>query len=252
MTTTTPSGHVIFPDYELRPKDESKFLQEPQTRLYNLRFAFRVFIEFMKGMRALHFTGPCITIFGSARFTEEHEYYKSAYQFGKKVSAIGATVMTGGGPGIMEAANRGAFENGGQSVGCNIFLPQEQMHNSYMHKWVMIKYFFVRKTLMLKYSYGFIVMPGGFGTMDELFETATLIQTKTIRNFPIVIYGCAYHKPLREFLAKMVAQKTIAAGDLDLLLFTDNIEEGIAHIRKYLLDNYELKRREPSKWLFER
>jgi uncharacterized protein (TIGR00730 family) len=252
MTEKTPDRHVIFPDHELHPKDESKFLENPQTRLYNLQFAMRVFREFIKGMRKLHFAGPCITVFGSARFKEDHTYYKKAYQFGKGIADIGGTVMTGGGPGLMEAANRGAFENKGRSVGCNIFLPEEQEHNKYMHKWVMIRYFFVRKVLMLKYSYGFIVMPGGFGTMDELFETCTLIQTKTIRNFPIVIYGTEYHKSLQEFLAKMIDEKTIGPNDLKLLLFTDNVEEGIEHIRKYLFENYDLRPRRKLKWLFEK
>ncbi len=240
------------PEFVLRPRDESQFLQDPLNRLTNFKFAVRVFLEFMKGFRKLHFIGPCITVFGSARFRENHEYYHKAYEFGKGIAAMGGTVMTGGGPGIMEAANRGAFENGGRSVGCNIFLPQEQRPNPYMHKWVMIKYFFVRKVLLLKYSYGFVVMPGGFGTMDELFETCTLIQTKTIRNFPIVVYGRAYHEPLRFFFEKMIAEKTITDEDMHLVLFTDNIEEGIEHIRKYLKSNYYKKPVSPSWWLLER
>jgi hypothetical protein len=165
---------------------------------------------------------------------------------------MGGTVMTGGGPGIMEAANKGAFENGGVSVGCNIFLPHEQKANPYMHRWVMIKYFFVRKVLLLKYSYGFVVMPGGFGTMDELFETCTLIQTRTIRNFPIVVYGTAYHQPLRNFFQKMIDEKTISEEDMKLVLFTDDVEEGMEHIRKYLRENFNVKPAQPSPWLFER
>ena len=251
MTRSTPPGHVIFPDHDLSPRDESKFLQDPQTRIYNLRFAFRVFREFIKGFRTLHFVGPCITVFGSARFQEDHEYYHKAYDFGKEVAALGATVMTGGGPGIMEAANRGAFENGGKSVGCNIFLPHEQMHNKYMHKWVMIRYFFVRKVLLLKYSYGFIVMPGGFGTMDELFETCTLIQTQTIRDFPIVVFGTEYHRPLNDFFARMIEAKTIKPEDMKPILFTDSVQEGMEHIRKYIFDNFELQPRRPLPWLFE-
>ncbi|MFM7768873.1 MAG: TIGR00730 family Rossman fold protein, partial [Bacteroidota bacterium] len=161
-------------------------------------------------------------------------------------------VMTGGGPGIMEAANRGAFENGGRSVGCNIVLPHEQDPNPYMHRWVMIRYFFVRKVLLLKYSYGFVVMPGGFGTMDELFETCTLIQTGTIRNFPVVVYGTEYHEPLRRFFEKMMAEKTINESDLQLVLFTDDVQEGMDHIRKYLRENYYQKPVKPLPWLFER
>ena len=247
---TEPNG--IYPAFEFRAKDESKFLQEPQSRWNNFKFAIRVFLEFMKGFRALHFSGACITIFGSARFKEHHEYYKVAYEFGHAVSKMGGTVMTGGGPGIMEAANRGAYENGGYSVGCNIFLPHEQSANPYMHRWVMIRYFFVRKVLLLKYSYGFIVMPGGFGTMDELFETCTLIQTKTIRNFPVVVYGTAYHEPLLEFFKKMIEFGTISEDDLKLVLFTDKVEEGMEHIKKYLRKYFYMKPIKPSPWLFER
>lgn len=241
----------IYPEYELRPIDESKFLQEPLTRWANLKFAFRVFFQFLKGFRALHFTGPCFTVFGSARFKDDHHYYKIAYEFGKAIAKMGSAVMTGGGPGLMEAANKGAFENGGYSVGCNIFLPHEQKENPYMHRWVMIKYFFVRKVLMLKYSFGFVVMPGGFGTMDELFETCTLIQTHTIRNFPVVVYGKSYHKPLIEFLQNMISEKTINEADLKLVLFTDSVEEGMEHIQKYLRENYKKEPVKPLPWLFE-
>ncbi|HMT30683.1 MAG TPA: TIGR00730 family Rossman fold protein, partial [Bacteroidia bacterium] len=152
----------------------------------------------------------------------------------------------------MEAANRGAFENGGYSVGCNIYLPHEQKPNAYMHRWVVIKYFFIRKVLLLKYSFGFIVMPGGFGTMDELFETCTLIQTRTIRNFPIVVYGISYHEPLRQFFQRMISEKTITDDDLKLVLFTDDVEEGMEHIKKYLSENYSRQPVKPSPWLFER
>ena len=252
MSKTNTTNHEIFPAYELRPKDESRFLQEPLTRWSNLKFAFRVFYQFMKGFRKLHFVGHCITIFGSARFKEDHEYYKKAYEFGAGIAKMGGTVMTGGGPGIMEAANRGAFENGGRSVGCNVFLPFEQRPNPYMHKWVMIRYFFVRKVLLLKYSYGFVVMPGGFGTMDELFETCTLIQTKTIRNFPVVVYGKSYHEPLLRFFEKMLSEKTIMTNDMEQVLFTDDVKEGLDHIQKYLRENYYQRPVKPLPWLFER
>ncbi len=242
----------VYPAYELRAKDEKDFYEDNQSRWGNLLFAARVFLQFMKGFRALHFSGPCFTVFGSARFKPDHEYYLKAVEFGKAIAEMGATVMTGGGPGIMEAANKGAFENGGYSVGCNIFLPHEQAQNPYMHKWVTIKYFFVRKVLLLKYSYGFVVMPGGFGTMDELFETSTLIQTKTIRNFPVVVYGKSYFEPLRVFLEKMKAEKTINADDLKLVLFTDDVEEGMEHIRKYLKENFYRQPIKPTAWLFEK
>jgi uncharacterized protein (TIGR00730 family) len=121
-----------------------------------------------------------------------------------------------------------------------------------MHRWVMIRYFFVRKVLLLKYSYGFVVMPGGFGTMDELFETCTLIQTRTIHNFPVVVYGTEYHEPLRVFFNKMIEEKTISAEDLKLVLFTDDVGEGMEHIRKYMRENYYMKPIKPLPWLFER
>lgn len=237
---------------KLHPKKEASFLEGPRGRLIDFFFAFRVLIEFVKGFRALHFVGPCITVFGSARFKEEHPYYQKAYDIGKRIGQLGATVMTGGGPGIMEAANRGAFENGGKSVGCNIMLPHEQGSNPYMHRWVTIRYFFVRKVLLLKYSHGFVVMPGGMGTMDELFETITLIQTKTITNFPIVLIGTDYYAPLLAMLNKMVEERTIAQEDLSLLLITDSSEEAAEHLHKYLNERFYIRKIKPSKILFEK
>jgi uncharacterized protein (TIGR00730 family) len=150
--------------------------------------------------------------------------------------------MTGGGPGIMEAANRGAKEAEGISIGCNIQLPFEQDPNPYLDRWVTIKYFFVRKVMLLKYSYAFIVMPGGLGTMDELFEALTLIQTKKVSNFPVVLMGKDYWQPMIEFLKQMVAAKTISAGDLDLLLLTDSVEEAMAHIQQHAVEKFGLRR----------
>lgn len=238
-------------DVELAPK-QGKYLIGPRSRFRELTFALSVFWEFIKGFRALHFIGPCITVFGSARFDENHQYYKAARELGKKMSALNLTILTGGGPGIMEAANRGAFESGGKSVGCNIMLPQEQKHNPYMHKWVTIKYFFVRKVLLVKYSYGFVVMPGGVGTMDEFFETLTLIQTATIKNFPIVIIGKDYYKDIWEMLQKMVAARTISAQDLNLVLFTDDVDQAVNHINFYINRHYQLKKVKPLKLLLER
>src|SRR5581483_2406870 len=161
------------------PPKEQVYLEGPKSRRYELAFAWRVFRQFIKGFRTLHFVGPCITVFGSARFKEDHVYYEKAREMGRQIAAMGFTTMTGGGPGIMEAANRGAFENGGSSVGCNIQLPFEQKPNPYVNKSITFEHFFVRKVLMVKYSYAFIIMPGGFGTMDEFFETLTLVQTQT-------------------------------------------------------------------------
>src|SRR5215471_5155273 len=165
---------------------ERKFLEGPRTRIKELAFTMEVVGEFIRGFRALHFVGPCVTVFGSARFNENHPYYKMAREMGAGIASMGFTVMTGGGPGIMEAANRGAHEAGGYSVGCNILLPGEQKANPYLDKWITLDHFFVRKVLLLKYSYAFVVMPGGFGTMDELFETLTLIQTGKMYSFPVI------------------------------------------------------------------
>ncbi|RYY61597.1 MAG: TIGR00730 family Rossman fold protein, partial [Chitinophagaceae bacterium] len=173
----------------LIPSKEHVFLDGPKSRGYELNFAWRVFWQFIKGFRTLHFMGPAITVFGSARFKEDHVYYEKAREFGKEIAKMGFVTMTGGGPGIMEAANRGAFENKGMSVGCNIRLPFEQQSNPYLNKSVTFEHFFVRKVLLIKYSYAFVIMPGGFGTMDEFFETLTLVQTKTITQFPIVLFG---------------------------------------------------------------
>src|SRR5438045_1093266 len=146
------------------PPNEHVYLEGPKSRSYELGFAWKVFRQFLMGFRTLHFVGPCITVFGSARFKEDNQYYISAREFGKQIAALGFTTMTGGGPGIMEAANRGAYENEVRSVGCNIRLPFEQVANKYLHVSVTFEHFFVRRTLLIKYSYAFVIMPGGFGT----------------------------------------------------------------------------------------
>jgi hypothetical protein len=215
-------------------------------------FTLKVLFQFIKGFRVLHFVGPCITVFGSARFKEGHRYYEKAREIGKAIAEMGFTTMTGGGPGIMEAANRGAFEAGGKSVGCNIVLPFEQKPNPYMQKWVEIRYFFVRKVLLLKYSYAFVVLPGGWGTMDEMFETLTLVQTKVVHNFPVVLIGKDYYRQLMDYLHFMVEHKTISPDDLQLIKLTDDVEEAMEHIRKYIEINYQVKKRSRAWWLFER
>jgi len=160
--------------------------------------------------------------------------------------------MTGGGPGIMEAANRGAYENNGVSVGCNIKLPFEQQENPYLHTSITIDYFFVRKEMLMKYSYAFICMPGGFGTMDEFFETLTLIQTKSITEFPIILFGKEYYKDLAEFMGQMVQQQTISPEDLELVLITDSVDEAMEHIRTYITKNYKIRSRKRMWWLLEK
>jgi len=234
------------------PAKEHIYLEGPKSRTYELRFACSVFSQFIKGFRTLHFVGPCITVFGSARFKEDHPYYTAAREFGKRVASLGFTTMTGGGPGIMEAANRGAYENGGISVGCNIVLPHEQKENPYLTKSVTFEHFFVRKTMLTKYSYAFIIMPGGFGTMDEFFEIVTLIQTKAVTQFPVVLYGESYYKPLIDTIYFMAEQGTISAEDLKLVLLTDNIDEAMEHISKYISTNYKIKPRKRMSWLFEK
>ncbi len=170
------------------PAKEHVYLEGPKSRGYELGFAWRVFWQFIKGFRTLHFVGPCITVFGSARFREGNHYYTEAREFGKRIAELGFTTMTGGGPGIMEAANRGAFENGGKSVGCNIRLPFEQKTNPYMHKSVTFEHFFVRKVLLVKYYYAFIIMPGGFGTTDDVFEAAKSVRTRSIIQLPCGLF----------------------------------------------------------------
>jgi len=246
-TTKTKSGPA-----PIIPPKEHVYLEGPKSRMYELGFAWQVFTQFIKGFRTFHFVGPCISVFGSARFKEDHPYYESARAFGKRIAEMGFTTMTGGGPGIMEAANRGAYEVGGISVGCNIKLPFEQQANKYMHKWMTFEHFFVRKTLMIKYSYAFIIMPGGFGTMDELFETLTLVQTKTITNFPIVLFGKTFYEPLLREFQHMVNEGTISKSDLSLVLLTDDVNHAIEHIRKYIQKNYTIRRKHRQWWLFEK
>lgn len=230
------------------------FLEGPRSRFKEFIFLMKIVLEFIRGFRKLHFAGPCVTVFGSARFKEGHRYYEMAREVGAAIARNGFTTMTGGGPGIMEAANRGALEAGGRSVGCNIILPFEQAPNPYLHKWVDIKYFFVRKVLLSKYSYAFIVMPGGMGTMDELFESLTLIQTGKMEQFPVVLMGKEYYRELYEHIEFMAKESTISRTDLELFLFTDSVEEAMAHINK-VVDEYKLRKEvpiKPSRWLGER
>lgn len=238
-----------------RPKDtnpkisreESYFLEGPRSRWTEFKFIFKVMREFIRGFRKLHFIGPSVTVFGSARFKEDHPYYKLAMEVGKAIVPLGFNVMTGGGPGIMEAANRGAKAANGRSIGCNIILPHEQMPNPHLDVWVDMDLFFVRKVILTKYSYAFVVLPGGFGTLDEFFESLTLIQTDKIERFPVVIMCKEYHKHLYEHILNMVEQKTISPEDLELFLFTDSVEEAMNHIHKYAVEGFGLKKRKVFK-----
>jgi len=226
--------------------DERHLLVGRRGRAAELASAIRIFLEYIRGLRALHFVGPCVTVFGSARFREGHPYYELAREVGRGLAREGWTVMTGGGPGIMEAANRGAREAGGVSVGCNIELPKEQQPNAYMDRFVQFEHFFVRKVMLVKYSHAFVVMPGGFGTMDEVFETLTLMQTGKIESFPIVAMGGQYWQRLREFIrSSMVAEGTIDEGDLDWVKRTDSVEEALEWIRAAYEHRLEVEPRYP-------
>ncbi|TDE42118.1 TIGR00730 family Rossman fold protein [Flavobacterium rhamnosiphilum] len=225
-------------------RSESLFVRGPLTRLKNLFFTFKVQYNFIRAFQKMHFIGPCVTVFGSARFGPETAHYKNAERIGAEIAKLGFTVMTGGGPGIMEAANKGAYEAGGYSVGSNIVLPVEQKPNPYLHKWIYIPYFFVRKVILVKYSYAFIVMPGGIGTLDELFEALTLIQNKIINNFPIVIFDTVYHKELYHHIQVMSKNESISPEDMSLLFITDSVEELVAHLNKHAIKKFGLKKYE--------
>jgi len=235
----------------------AKFLQGPQSRAFELRRAVQIFRELIYGFRKLHFVGPCVTVFGSARFPETHPYYQQARAIGRYLAQAGFTVMTGGGPGIMEAANRGAKDvPNGRSIGCNIKLPQEQKPNPYLDKWIDFEHFFVRKLMLIKYSYAFIVCPGGFGTLDELFEVLTLIQTGKLQDFPVALVGRDYWAPGIEQLRKFVSEKTIDPVDLDKLVIVDDPKEVVRSITDVTMNKFGLSydaaiRPRPRWWLGE-
>ncbi len=187
---------------------------------------FRIMGEFVQGFDDLATITRGVSIFGSARTPSGHPQYKAAQETAALLARAGFAVITGGGPGIMEAANRGAFEAGGLSIGCNIELPFEQLANPYLTRSLTFKYFFVRKTMFVKYSTAFIIFPGGFGTLDELFEALTLIQTRKIRNFPVVLFGSAYWGGMLEWVkGLMLTEGKIIENDLKLLHLTDSPEE---------------------------
>jgi uncharacterized protein (TIGR00730 family) len=230
------------------PNPDRTFLDGPHSRTRELQLLWRAVRDFIKGFRTLHFVGPCVTIFGSARFGESHRFYPLAREVGRRVSLLGFTVMTGGGPGLMEAANRGARDAGGRSVGCNIELPLEQAPNPYLDYFVTCHYFFVRKVLLFKYSFAFVGLPGGLGTLDELCEALTLIQTGKIQNFPVVLIGTKYWEPFISLLREMVEEGAVAAADLDLLKVTDDLDEAIGHIESHTIGSFGLRRGRRRRW----
>lgn len=223
---------------------EKQLLEGPKTPVTEIFHAFKVFFEMCISFRKLHFIGPCVTVFGSARFREGNKYYELAEDLGKKLALKGFAVMTGGGPGIMEAANKGARSVKGMSIGCNIVLPREQKHNEYLDLWLEFKYFMVRKFMLAKFSYGFVVLPGGFGTLDELFNIITLVQTKKMKNFPIVLIGTEFWSPLKQMLEEMfIPVGTIDKEDLDLILFTDDPEHAAQFITETAFNREWLRKR---------
>jgi uncharacterized protein (TIGR00730 family) len=194
--------------------------------------------EFVHGINALAEIGAAVAVFGSARFGRENPLYETARHLGKLLAQAGFAVITGGGPGIMEAANRGAQEAGGYSIGCNIELPFEQLSNPYLDLSINFRYFFVRKTMFVKYSDGFVIFPGGFGTLDEMFESLTLVQTRKINRFPIILYNSAYWSGLLDWVVKtQVAAGAVSPEDLNLLIMTDSVEE----IRDALVECYRTR-----------
>lgn len=217
---------------------EKLFLKGKRKKEADLEDAVRFFLEFLTGFESLDFPGPCVTVFGSARFKEGHRYYELARETGAALARAGYTVMTGGGPGIMEAANRGAKEAGGYSIGCNIQLPHEQKPNPYLDRFVEFEYFFVRKVMLVKYSCAFVVLPGGFGTMDEVFEVATLIQTGKVESFPIIALGSDFWVELDDFLKRaMLKEGTIGTPDLDIIKHVSSVEDAVDIIRTQAIVN---------------
>ncbi len=212
---------------------EKAFLSGRRNREADLESAVRFFLEFLRGFESFDFQVPCVTVFGSARVAENHAYYQLARELGGALARAGYGVLTGGGPGIMEAANRGAREAGGLSLGCNIQLPKEQNPNPYLDDFIEFEHFFVRKVMLVKYSCAFVVMPGGYGTLDEAFEVITLVQTGKLERFPIVGMGGEFWEHLRRFAREtMLAEGVIGPRDTDLIQRADTVAEAMEIIQQ--------------------
>jgi uncharacterized protein (TIGR00730 family) len=223
----------LVPSHPWHFFEDQHLLEGPRPWRIEIARLWRIMREFARGFRAFHFVGPCVTVFGSARFKEDQPYYQLARRVGFELAQLGFTVLTGGGPGIMEAANRGAREAGGRSLGCNIALPHEQIPNPYLDKFVTFRYFFVRKVMLVKYSEAFLIFPGGFGTLDEAFEAATLVQTGKIVNFPIVFVGKGYWSPLFDFFRnRLIKAGAIDSLDFEGLVLSDSVEEIIGRLER--------------------
>ncbi len=220
---------------------ESSFLSGRHSRTKETLRLIRIAVEFIRGFRGFWDIGPAVTVFGSARFKEGHPYYTLARQMGKLLAQEGFTVLTGGGPGLMEAANRGCFEVGGHSVGANIALPHEQAPNPFLNKVVTFYYFFVRKMMLVKYSYAYVILPGGFGTLDEMSEALTLMQTGKLYDFPIILMGSEYWKGFYDWVdGTLLKNGAVSKGDIDFLHLTDSPEEALELIRK-VSQRFQLK-----------
>lgn len=237
-------------------KPDQRYLQGPDDRRSEFLRVLRFSWEFLRGFRTFHFLGPCVTVFGSARVHEGDPEYEMAREVGRQLARKGFTVMTGGGPGVMEAANRGARGAGGRSIGCNILLSREEAPNPYLDRYVIFRYFFVRKVMLVKYSYGFVVMPGGFGTLDEAFETATLIQTGKIKDFPVVLMDSQFWDGLLGFLrSQLVATGKIDEVDIQRFTVTDSPEEAADLMEQAAFERFGVREipQPPRRrwWLFE-
>jgi uncharacterized protein (TIGR00730 family) len=213
--------------FELPAGEETNFLGEARTPEKERERLKRIEAEFVRGFKGLHEVGPAVTVFGSARFKEDHPYYRLARQVGAELARAGFAVLTGGGPGIMEAANRGAHETGGKSYGLSIQLPHEQCANPYVDRSIEFHYFFVRKVMLVKYSCAFIIMPGGLGTLDELFEAATLIQCRKIGPFPVVLVGKKFWRGMQDWGRFMMKQGVFTPEELGFGWVTDSPKQTV-------------------------
>jgi len=221
---------------EARTEDERLLIRRPSPDFLETDTwrALRILSEFVEGFDAMAKVGPAITIFGSARTRPDDPVYELTRTIARRLAEAGYAIITGGGPGTMEAANRGCREGGGLSVGCNIELPHEQGMNAYVDLGVEFRYFFARKTMFVKYADGFVILPGGFGTLDELFEALTLIQVGKVRHFPVVLVGRAYWAGLLDWVRDtLVAHGAVDATDLDLLRVTDDPDEVVGLVKAY-------------------
>ena len=213
---------------------EAAFIKGRGKRSEDVEAAVGIFLELLRGFERLNVPDPCVTVFGSARISEGEPAYESARTLGASLARSGFAVMTGGGPGLMEAANRGAKEAGGVSIGCNIRLPQEQEPNPFLDDFVEFEHFFIRKLMMIKYSCAFVILPGGYGTLDEAFEVATLIQTGKLRRFPVVVMNRDFYAPFEELLrGAMSKAQLIDEERLDIVLLTDDPNEAVAWIQSH-------------------